>query len=470
MRFYIPKFNLEKLEKLVKRLSKKTDINFQVFDNTERQTALVLDGVRYPYTEIEVELDLDYKVGDYELVAQLEHTPNGNIVRQINPEKEVPNQYRNTNCYCDHCHTNRERKNTFLLVDDNGDYKQVGKSCLNDFTGYNSESVAEAAASLYRIYNYAQNQNYDEDDEFMAYLRSTYSKYSETKDLANKMYQLLLAKGYDKEDPFNGLTDYKYRPDLEDKVDELLNVVNTDWYDDNNNYCHNAKLVAQMQYVTNRHWKILMSYLNSAMNYLQKQQQNNQDSGSYLGNVGDKIEFIIQSVKALYSNYIQVGYRNSVETTTYKFITENGNVVLWSTGKEIDDDYIGCKVKGTIKALKEYKGEKQTIITRAKIDEDELQAKRDEKERQRREEEERKEREWQRQEEEQARRREWIKDYMKRNNLNPFNNEDIKNAKQAYEQSHQGLFTAKVAKKVDDGFEESYSNLDAWKELKNIDQ
>ena len=85
MRFYIPKFNLDKLEKLVKKLSKKTDINFEVFDDTERQTSVTIDGVKYPYTEIEVELDLDYKVGEYELVAQLEHTPNGNIIRKINP-------------------------------------------------------------------------------------------------------------------------------------------------------------------------------------------------------------------------------------------------------------------------------------------------------------------------------------------------------------------------------------------------
>ena len=132
-----------------------------------------------------------------------------------------------------------------------------------------------------------------------------------------------------------------------------------------------------MPYVETKHWKILLSYLNSAMNYLQKQQQLQQrataDNNTYLGKVGDKVEFTIQSVKALFSNYVNVGYRNSVETITYKFITENGNTVLWSTGKQITDDYIGCKVTGTIKALKEYKGEKQTIVTRCKIDETGLQ-------------------------------------------------------------------------------------------------
>ena len=69
MRFYMPEFNLPKLEKLVNRLKRKTNIQFQVFDNTRRQTSVTIDGERYPYTEIEVELDLNYRVGDYQLVA-----------------------------------------------------------------------------------------------------------------------------------------------------------------------------------------------------------------------------------------------------------------------------------------------------------------------------------------------------------------------------------------------------------------
>ena len=52
MRFYMPEFNLPKLEKLVNRLKRKTNIQFQVFDNTRRQTSVTIDGERYPYTEI----------------------------------------------------------------------------------------------------------------------------------------------------------------------------------------------------------------------------------------------------------------------------------------------------------------------------------------------------------------------------------------------------------------------------------
>ena len=325
MRFYIPKYNLPKLEKLVKRLQRKTPIQFEILDDSERQTFVTIDGKRYPYNEIEVDLDLDYKIGNYELIAELEHTPNGNIIRQINPDEQVPDEYKNTNCYCDHCHTNRERKNTFLLLDrDTHEYKQVGKSCLNDYTGYDTLSVAQAASSLYRIFQAAQMNNYDNDPEFMDYLRREYDRYFDLKDMANKFYQLLLDKGYNKENPFEGLEDYHYKPELENKVNELLNVINTDWYQEGNDYCHNVKMVLAMQYIERRHFKILLSYLNSAMKYLQE--LNNPDKNNeYLGQVGDRIQFYIQSCTVLFTGY---DFYSGEDNYTYKFITSKGQVAL----------------------------------------------------------------------------------------------------------------------------------------------
>jgi hypothetical protein len=36
---------------------------------------------------------------------------------------------------CDHCHTSRDRNDTYLLVSDSGDFKQVGSNCLVEFLG-----------------------------------------------------------------------------------------------------------------------------------------------------------------------------------------------------------------------------------------------------------------------------------------------------------------------------------------------
>ena len=118
MKYYIPKYHLEKLEKLVKALQKKTNVTFEVFENDTKVEEFVdysqPDQPVYRYLTIAVELEINYKVGDYELVAELEHTGAGNIIRQINKDIQVPTTYRNVPCRCEHCNTLRKRNNTHI--------------------------------------------------------------------------------------------------------------------------------------------------------------------------------------------------------------------------------------------------------------------------------------------------------------------------------------------------------------------
>lgn len=368
MKYYIPKYYLTKLEKLIKALQKKTNVKFEVFEDDCKIETFVdhssPEQPEYKYLTIAVELEVDYKVGDYEIVAELEHTGNGNIIRQINFEIEVPTTYRNVPCRCEHCNTNRQRKNTFLLVDKNNNFKQVGKTCLNDYTGIDSLSIIEKVSSLqFLLHN-------DFDDEFLQFLKSNASpKYEPLDRMANIFYQIILEKGYSRENnnPFHNVDEYKYREDLEDKVEQLLNVVNTDWYNDDSNYCYNVKVVLGLGYVEYKHWKLLLSYINSANIYLQKQIQKELERqglvNEYLGNVGDRIEFEVKSVKKLYTKYTNYTYRGE-ESYVYRIITTTNNVVIWNTENDVIENSI---IKATIKKLTEYKGEKQTVVTRGKI-------------------------------------------------------------------------------------------------------
>lgn len=56
--------------------------------------------------------------------------------------------------------------------------------------------------------------------------------------------------------------------------------------------------------------------------------------------------------------------------TTYihKFIDYNHNIFIWKTGGYVDADSGDVvTIKGVIKEHNEYRGEKQTILTRCKI-------------------------------------------------------------------------------------------------------
>jgi hypothetical protein len=81
------------------------------------------------------------RAGDYELVAKVEGTPNGNFVDTV-PGVEFDDgdllQFRTADSYCDHCKTARQRKHVFVVRDVNtGTLVQVGRTCLQDFLGIN---------------------------------------------------------------------------------------------------------------------------------------------------------------------------------------------------------------------------------------------------------------------------------------------------------------------------------------------
>ena len=90
-------------------------------------------------------------------------------------------------------------------------------------------------------------------------------------------------------------------------------------------------------------------------------------TSEYVGEIGDKIEakLTFKSEHSFETHYTYYGELNFI----YKFADQDGNIIVWKTTKCLDlkegEEYI---VKGKIKDHNEYKGEKQTILTRCKIE------------------------------------------------------------------------------------------------------
>lgn len=87
-----------------------------------------------------------------------------------------------------------------------------------------------------------------------------------------------------------------------------------------------------------------------------------ESTSEYIGSVGDKLETSVKHVKT--AGYdTMYGYMY-----VYTFADANGNLIVWKTGSVVEIDSSSSFVlKGTIKEHNEYKGEKQTIMTRCKI-------------------------------------------------------------------------------------------------------
>lgn len=81
-------------------------------------------------------------------IARLQHEAAGTIICAA-PGVTVPEIYRTARPICEHCHTNRPRRDTFLVRNDAGEYRQVGRQCLADFLDHHGDPdgyVAFAAA------------------------------------------------------------------------------------------------------------------------------------------------------------------------------------------------------------------------------------------------------------------------------------------------------------------------------------
>lgn len=96
----------------------------------------------------------------------------------------------------------------------------------------------------------------------------------------------------------------------------------------------------------------------------------------YQGEVGQKITFNVADYKALYN---KSGPTNWIAgATVYKIVDEDGNVYTWATNKLFHEHYwnnnneeidaVAKTITATVKDHKEYKGERQTVITRGKIE------------------------------------------------------------------------------------------------------
>jgi hypothetical protein len=90
------------------------------------------------------------KINGWQFVAKFELSESGTVVHSIMPEIDIPTDLKNRAGECEHCKSNRSRKDTFILVDESGMLKQVGRQCLKDYLGYHGtpEQILQIASLI----------------------------------------------------------------------------------------------------------------------------------------------------------------------------------------------------------------------------------------------------------------------------------------------------------------------------------
>lgn len=337
-------------------------------------------------------------VNGWRFIASVEHTDTaqGNIIRAA-CNIEVPERFYHTAPICEHCNSNRTRKDTYIVMnEETGEFKQVGKSCLLDFThGMSATGVAQYISLFDELiageapYEGVHWERYYDKVEFLQYVAETirhfgYVKYDPedaykrtTKERAEEYYRL-------NHGGFTSFTEQAHRRQLEQEMEsvsfrydspeavqattEALNWVKDQGED--SNYIHNLKTACSLEIVTWKHLGILASLFpafNKATAKKAEQEKREQQAkaeaakSQYVGNLKERITVDVQSITCVTSWETEYGV-----TRIYKILDMAGNVFIWKTGVYFEEAKVK-KITGTVKGHNEFRGVKQTEITRCKV-------------------------------------------------------------------------------------------------------
>lgn len=317
-------------------------------------------------------------------VGTVEGYPNGKNILYINPkivEKIRENvdieKYRSEKSHCDHCKINRFRKNTFLIYNiETKELKTVGSTCIKDFFGHDIPT--------FNLFSKIMKEF--EDGNF-------YDIKEKCKFIDLKSY-LACACQVIKEDGF-----VSKKKAYERGLDPTVDTVNNYYFDKNIQILHNFKIEDYNRELAEKvfEWgkplkdrENLNDYLYSLsvifenecfeikaagfvvssihaykneMNLYETKKESN-----YVGEVKKRYEFELNIDKLLpfQSDFGVVFMHCMSDNDGNQFVWFGSKVLINGDGVHADTGDV-VKIKGTVKCHKEYKGIKQTQLTRCSL-------------------------------------------------------------------------------------------------------
>lgn len=395
-RYDIFEGNMERLEKKLTRIANKCEkygcsFHYSKVGETFR-TMEDENGIPYTAKFIVIEAEGTAIVNDWEFVASIEHTEKGNIIDRIG-DIEVPERYYQGKPICEHCKSNRYRKYTYIVRNTvTNQFMQVGKSCLQDFTnGMSAEGIAHYISLFDTLiegeapYPGCYGERYLNTKTALKFVAETIKHFGYVRTQDSGRSTASRAFGY-YEVSHGYIWNREVMLQLKSEMDsvgfneESLDTVQLvhdalNWIlqqEETNNYMHNLKTACSLEYVTYKNSGILASLFPTYNRELEYQAEKaererriaaeraNEQKSIFIGKVKDRITIKVYSVKCVTSWETDFGI-----TRIYKIVDVEGNVYTWKTGNFLEDKI--DTLVGTVKDHKEYRGIKQTEITRCRV-------------------------------------------------------------------------------------------------------
>lgn len=394
MRYSVWEGNMDKLMKKATRIQnkcRKYGCDFRFEEVGEEFKEIGEAGNTYMARFVIIEAEGVAVINDWQYIGSLEHTQHGNIINRV-VEVEVPERYYTTAPICEHCKTNHIRKNTYIVMNTKtGEFKQVGKSCLRDFTGGMDIGFAASLAEFIEtveeaekpMFGYHQEFYYNT-REFLLFAVETirvygYAPTSEENSTISRIHDIIrhVTGNYNKCDRYSVKRHREIMEELETKgfkhdsddnkatVEAAINWVLGQTTE--SNYIHNVQTVVKNDACKWKNSGILASLIPTYYKAIEREmkiaEQKAQEAKSeWQGEIGKRIKVTIVEWRCVTSWETQWGV-----TGIYKMVDRAGNIYTWKTSNGIYSDAHEVEITGTVKAHNEFRGAKQTELTRCKV-------------------------------------------------------------------------------------------------------
>lgn len=315
------------------------------------------------------------------------------LVRSIT-EAPSPLRYRNADAAggCEHCKAARHRKDTFLVLHDSGEWKQVGRQCIRDFLGHKSpENIARMAELLLSLRALGEGGGLGGGDAakklpldyFMGFVAAVIGKWGwRSKKRASEEGKRATATiALDHAAPSRELLKLQARGQWErlvpSEADRARATEAIEWASsltdaevEASDYLHNLRVIGSIGVVEHRTAGYAASIIiahDKALDRVRARQA--LPESNYVGAVGERVVLTLTLKKVIVvENAFGI-------THIHLFNDEAGNDFKWFGSKRLQLDWESPEVtegetvavKATIKNHEEYKGRKQTSLSRCAV-------------------------------------------------------------------------------------------------------
>lgn len=332
------------------------------------------------------------KFQGWTLAAVVEHAEEGNLLRKAPGCAVELTNFRQGAPRCDHCKCIRNRKDTFIVLHEDGSQKQIGSNCIKDFLGHQDPHMLAKWAEI--CFSAGELAGEGEDFEGGYGGRDSLVNCKSVIALANAAIRnkgfvsgKTAKEAYEQRgqhlDPTSGYVRNAFRKpsknnvegihffstndqDLEvaDKaINYILDTIGTQDAEKLSDFEHNLLMVCKCVNVEDRNIGLLAYVPQHYARSLERAAEKaNKAPEAYFGEVGTRYK----GIELTYNR--STGWESLYGYTYLHMFRPNGERMSWKTGNDLGLEP-GAKVSATftVKAHEVYKDTLQTKITRAKI-------------------------------------------------------------------------------------------------------